>query len=60
MSVSDEGAGLPLGFDPTTSKGLGSRLVYALSKQLGAELTRPIAPVGTNYTLLVPLSPATH
>jgi two-component sensor histidine kinase len=60
VSVRDEGAGLPLGFDPTTSKGLGSRLVYALSKQLGAELTRPIPPVGTDYTLLVPLSPATH
>jgi two-component sensor histidine kinase len=60
VSVRDEGAGLPLGFDPTTSKGLGSRLVHALSKQLGAELTRPIPPVGTDYTLLVPLSPATH
>jgi two-component sensor histidine kinase len=57
VSVRDEGAGLPPGFDPTTSKRLGTRLVNALSKQLGAELTRPISPVGTNFTLLVPLKP---
>src|SRR5580692_5782018 len=57
VSVRDEGAGLPPGFDPTASKRLGTRLVNALSSQLGAELTRPISPVGTNFTLLVPLKP---
>jgi two-component sensor histidine kinase len=59
LSVRDEGAGLPIGFDPTTSKRLGTRLVNALSQQLGAELTRPMAPIGTNFTLLVPLKAAT-
>jgi len=59
VSVRDEGAGLPLGFDPTTSKRLGTRLVTALSKQLGAELTRPMSPIGTNVTLLIPAEPAT-
>jgi two-component sensor histidine kinase len=59
VSVRDEGAGLPLGFDPTASKGLGTRLVNALSKQLGAELTRPMSPIGTDCELLVPLEPAT-
>jgi len=49
---------LPEGFDPTTSKRLGSRLINALAKQLGAELTRPVSPVGTNFTLLVPSDPA--
>jgi two-component sensor histidine kinase len=58
VSVRDEGAGLPAGFDLTTSKRLGARLVNALSKQLGAELTRPTSPIGTNFTLLVPLQPA--
>ena len=57
ISVRDDGVGLPPGFDPTTSKRLGTRLVNALSKQLGAELTRPISPVGANFTLLVPLKP---
>jgi two-component sensor histidine kinase len=57
VSVRDEGAGLPAGFDPTASKGLGTRLVNALSKQLGADLTRPTSRIGTNCVLLVPLKP---
>jgi two-component sensor histidine kinase len=58
ISVRDEGIGLPAQFDPSTSKRLGTRLVNALSIQLGAELTRPLSSIGTNFTLLVPLSPA--
>src|ERR1700722_10707027 len=57
VSVRDEGARVPPDFDPTTSKRLGTRLVNVLSKQVGAERTRPISPVGTNFTLLVPLKP---
>ena len=57
VSVRDEGAGLPAGFDPAKSKRLGTRLVNALSKQLGAELTRPATPIGTHFTLLVPIGP---
>jgi two-component sensor histidine kinase len=57
ISVRDEGVGLPAQFDPSTSKRLGTRLVHALSAQLGAELTRPASSAGTNYTLLVPLEP---
>ena len=59
VSVHDEGTGLPLDFNPATSRGLGTRLVTALSKQLGAELTRPMSGIGTNCTLLVPLKPPT-
>jgi two-component sensor histidine kinase len=59
MSVRDEGVGLPPGFDSATSKRLGSRLVNALSKQLGGELTLPTSPGGTNFTLLIPLGTAT-
>ena len=58
VSVRDEGVGLPTGFDPTTSKRLGSRLTNALAKQLGAELTRPVSVIGTNFTLLIPLDSA--
>ncbi len=57
VSVRDEGVGLPVGFDPTTSKRLGTRLVTALSKQLDAVLTHPISTNGTLFTLLVPLEP---
>jgi two-component sensor histidine kinase len=42
LSVSDEGPGLPAGFDPTKSKGLGMKIVLSLAKQIGGELT--IAP----------------
>src|SRR6185436_14416218 len=56
ISVRDEGVGLPADFDPATSKRLGSRLINALAKQLGAQLTRPMSAVGTNFTLLIPLS----
>jgi two-component sensor histidine kinase len=58
VSVRDEGAGLPAGFDPGTSKRLGTRLVSALAKQLGAEVTRPVSVHGTNFTLLIPLGTA--
>ena len=56
VSVRDEGVGLPPGVDPTASKGLGTRLVNALTQQLGAKLTRPMSPIGTDCALLVPLS----
>jgi two-component sensor histidine kinase len=58
ISVRDEGVGLPPDFDPVTSRRLGSRLIDALAKQLGAELTRPVSVIGTNFTLLIPLGSA--
>jgi two-component sensor histidine kinase len=59
ISVRDEGVGLPPGFDPATSKRLGTRVVNALSKQLGGEMTRPRSPIGANFMLLIPLGPVT-
>jgi len=47
---------LPAGFDPLTSKRLGSRLINALAKQLGAELTQPVSAIGANFLLLIPLN----
>jgi two-component sensor histidine kinase len=55
VSVRDEGVGLPVGYDPTASKRLGTRLVMALSKQLDANLARTTSAAGTNFTLHVPL-----
>jgi two-component sensor histidine kinase len=60
VSVRDDGVGLPIHFDPTTSKRLGTRVVTALAKQLGAELTRPPATHGTHFDLLVPLERNAH
>ena len=58
ISVRDEGVGLPPGFDPAASKRLGARLVNALSKQLGGELTRQPAPIGADFALHIPLRSA--
>jgi two-component system, sensor histidine kinase PdtaS len=38
MSVLDHGPGLPAGFDPGGCKGLGTKIVLALVKQIGGEL----------------------
>jgi two-component sensor histidine kinase len=38
LSVTDAGPGLPAGFDPASSKGLGMRIVRALVKQIDGEL----------------------
>lgn len=58
VSVRDEGTGLPAGFDPATSKRLGTRLIKALTKQLNAEMTQPASAHGTHFTLLIPVQPA--
>jgi len=38
LSVSNDGPGLPEGFDPIAGNGLGMRIVLALVKQIGGEL----------------------
>ena len=38
VSVLDDGAGLPAGFSPGHSKGLGMKIVQSLVKQIGGEL----------------------
>jgi two-component system, sensor histidine kinase PdtaS len=38
LSVSDNGPGLPTGFDPALSKGLGMKLIMSLIDQIGGEL----------------------
>ena len=55
LSIRDEGVGMPADFDFAKSKRLGTRLVSALSEQLGAKFTKPASATGTNFALLVPL-----
>ena len=55
VSVRDDGVGLPAGYDPTTSKRLGTRLVTALSKQLDAKPKLSPSTAGTNFAILIPL-----
>jgi two-component sensor histidine kinase len=57
LSVTDEGRGLPAGFAPEKSKGLGMRIVVALAAQLNAELMVKRHDKGTSFELHVPQDP---
>jgi two-component sensor histidine kinase len=56
LSVSDNGPGLPVDFDMAKSKGLGMRVVMALTKQLGGNITHHSGADGANFILTVPTS----
>lgn len=55
VSVGDDGAGLPDGFSPEQSKGLGMRIIAALASQLDAKLMVRRPERGTLFELHVPL-----
>jgi two-component sensor histidine kinase len=57
VSVSDDGVGLPAGFDVAVARSLGMRIVGAFAKQLGAELSVRARAPGTEFALTVPLRP---
>lgn len=54
LSVSNDGPGLPEGFDPAHSKGLGMKIILSLVKQIGGELqiSRADGSQGTRFTVL--------
>ena len=51
VEVSDDGVGLPDGFDPMESTHLGLRLVRSLAQQLGAEITFEYDGLGLRVAL---------
>ena len=56
LSVQDDGAGLPAGFDAEAAVGLGMRIVTAFAQQLGADLRVRRRDPGTEFVLAMPLS----
>ena len=54
LSVSNDGPGLPEGFDPAARKGLGMRIVRSLVEQIGGELRigRADKNQGARFTVL--------
>lgn len=54
VAVKDEGGGLPSDYGAGSKGSLGSRLVAALSEQLGAELTHTTGSTGTEFSLAIP------
>jgi PAS domain S-box-containing protein len=55
LEVSDDGAGLPMDFDPEKSKGLGSKLILMLVKQLEGSLVLERG-AGTVYRITIPVA----
>ncbi|WP_198320765.1 histidine kinase dimerization/phosphoacceptor domain -containing protein [Azohydromonas aeria] len=56
LTVSDDGPGLPAGFDPARGRGLGMRLVQTLSRQIGATVSFDTpAGGGTRCTIKAPI-----
>lgn len=56
MSISDDGPGLPDGFNPAATHGLGMKLVSALVRQIGGELqiAKGDNGQGTRFTVSFP------
>jgi len=54
LSVSNDGPGLPEGFDPTSRKGLGMRIVQSLVARIGGELRigPGLGDQGARFTVL--------
>lgn len=55
LSVSDKGVGLPPGFRPETSSGLGMRVLQALTAQLDADLHVAEGGRGTCFQVVLPM-----
>lgn len=54
ITLADSGGGLPDGFDPACSNGLGLRIVLALVNELGGSLTTRTKD-GAHFTIEIPL-----
>ncbi len=54
LEISDDGVGLPEGFDPERDGGIGFKLIRALSEKLGARLHVESDSLGTSFRLTLP------
>ncbi len=54
IAISDDGAGLPDGFDTNKSTGLGMRIVSALTQQVRGKIVRRPAAQGTSFVMIIP------
>ena len=57
IEIKDDGTGLPDGFDPSASSGLGMRVSHALVQQLRGELTFSSTDQGTVFSIKFEPSP---
>ncbi|MDB5397497.1 MAG: hypothetical protein JWM91_5003 [Rhodospirillales bacterium] len=56
LTISDNGPGLPEGFDPQLQNGLGMRMVLSLVEQMDGELTAKPSAEGARFVISLPYS----
>lgn len=54
LTISDDGVGLPEGFDPVKDGGLGFRVIRSLASEIGATLEITSGGLGLSFRLSVP------
>jgi two-component sensor histidine kinase len=54
LTISDDGVGLPEGFDPVKEGGLGFRVIRSLASEIGATLEITSTSLGLSFRLSVP------
>jgi len=56
LTISDDGPGLPKGFNPQTQNGLGMRMVLSLVDQMNGHLIAEPSPHGARFVITLPLT----
>ena len=56
LTISDDGVGLPDGFEPTANQGTGFRVMHSLAAEIGAELQILSGQLGLSFRLSLPAS----
>jgi two-component sensor histidine kinase len=54
LTISDDGVGLPEGFDPMQSGGMGFKVMRALAAEVGGELQIQSTHLGLSFRLSLP------
>ena len=54
LTVSDDGVGLPEGFDPANNGGLGFRVMRSLAAEIGAEFQIETSNLGLSFRISLP------
>jgi len=54
LTISDDGVGLPEGFDPAQSSGMGFKVMRSLASELGGELQVQSTHLGLSFRLSLP------
>jgi two-component sensor histidine kinase/methanogenic corrinoid protein MtbC1 len=60
LEVRDDGAGIPVGFDPSAQSGMGLKLIQGLASQIGGSYSMTSLDCGTSSRITFPLAKDTE